>query len=431
MRRLGLAVALLITVAACADREDRLPGEREAIRPAETGEAVEVAAVPPLAIPQPQQNANWGHLNGNPTHLAPSVVLNTQLARQWSVSLGQGSSRRARLVSSPVVSDGRVFALDAAAQLTAVSTAGDVLWRTNLTPEGERGTEGFGGGIAAERGLLVVTTGFGEVLRLDPATGGILWRAEAEGAFRAAPTLAEDKVIAVARGDLAYGVDLESGTIDWRIQGVGQGAGLVGGASPAVRGPLAVLPFQSGEVRATLVRNGLTVWTAAVTGGRRDLARSRISDISGDPVIDNDVVYVSNQAGRLVALDRRNGARLWTEQDGAYGPALVVGDSLFVVSDASELLRVSARDGTVLWRKALPTFQNPQRERGPITHFGPLLAGGRLIVASSDRLLRSFDPTTGTPLGDISLPGAATAQPAIAGGVLYVVTDNGTLHALR
>ena len=426
-----VAVVLLGVLAACTERELILPGEREGIRPEVPSAAVAEGALPRLSLPTPRVNADWGHLNGGPTHVAPSVVLPQQLTRAWSVSLGQGAGRRVRLVSAPVVSGVRVFAMDAANQLTAVTTAGAILWRSELSRIGEGGTEGFGGGLAASGDVLVASTGFGEVLRLDPATGIVIWRTEVEGALRAAPTLGEGKVVVVGRGDLAYGLDLSTGEIDWRIEGIGQGAGLIGGSSAAVRGPLAVLPFLSGEGRAALVRNGLTVWTAAVTGGRRDLARAIINDISGDPVIDNDVVYVANQAGRLVALDRRAGTRLWTQQDGSYGPALVAGNGIFVVSDTAALLRLDAGDGAVLWRQPLPAYRNPNRRRVAIPHYGPLLAGGRLIVASGDGVLRSFDPATGTPLGDLGLPGAVTAQPAIAGATLYVVTEDGSLHALR
>ncbi|MEM9779871.1 MAG: PQQ-binding-like beta-propeller repeat protein, partial [Pseudomonadota bacterium] len=248
------AVVLLGVLAACTERELILPGEREGIRPEVTSAAVEEGALPRLSLPTPRVNADWGHLNGGPTHVAPSVVLPQQLTRAWSVSLGQGAGRRVRLVSAPVVSGGRVFAMDAANQLTAVTTAGAILWRSDLSRIGEGGTEGFGGGLAASGDVLVASTGFGEVLRLDPTTGSVIWRTEVEGALRAAPTLGEGKVVVVGRGDLAYGLDLSTGEIDWRIEGIGQGAGLIGGSSAAVRGPLAVLPFQSGEVRAALVR---------------------------------------------------------------------------------------------------------------------------------------------------------------------------------
>ncbi len=425
----ALAIAALLS--ACSQREEILPGEREPVRPVEEAAEAEAPRNVPIRLPGVQNSDDWSHLNGNAAHAAPHAALGGALQRIWSVDIGRGADRRVRLVSAPVVQDNVVYTLDAGATVSAVAANGSLLWQSALAPEGEKPTEGFGGGIAAESGRLVVTTGFGEVLRLDPATGGVLWRSELGGAVRAGPALAGDKAVVVARGDLAYGVDLETGALDWRVQGTGQGAGVVGGAAPAVRGPLAVLPFQSGEIRGVLVRNGLTVWTSAVTGGRRELARSTISDISGDPVIDFDIVYAANQAGRMVALDRRSGERLWTHQDGAFGPTLPVGGSVFLVSDTAELVRVSAGDGETVWSVPLPQFVEGKRRKGAIPHYGPLLAGGRLVLASGDGAIRLFDPASGAQVGQVALPGGASAAPALAGGRLYVVDRDGTLHAFQ
>jgi len=60
------------------------------------------------------------------------------------------------------------------------------------------------------------------------------------------------------------------------------------------------------------------------------------------------------------------------------------------------------------------------------------MIGGRLLVASSDGLMRSFDPTTGEELGSTPIGGGgAAAQPAIAQGTLFVVSRDGTLFAFK
>jgi len=429
-------VAALGLLAACTEGEVILPGEREDVRALEAdalplAERAPQTALPPLAIPAARTNTSWTHVSGDPTHLGQSLALSASPTRVWSTSIGEGNGKRRRVTAGPLVVGDVIYTLDAASVVTAMRAGGQAVWRSNLVPDGEGRDDTFGGGLAYGDGALVATTGYGEVLRLDPATGSILWRARSEGPFRAAPTLADGTVVAVARGDIAYGIDLQTGEVTWRVQGTGLGAGLVGGSAPAVRGPLAVLPFTSGEVTAVLVRNGLTVWNAAVTGGRRDLVIGTFDDISGDPVIDNDIVYAANQGGRMVAFDRRSGERLWTLRSGSYGPALPVGDSVFLVSDRARLLRVDARSGDVLWSVALPEWERPDRRRTAIAHFGPLLAGGRLLVASGDGLLRSFDPRTGAAVGSVEIPGGAAAQPAIANGRLYVVSSDGQLHAFQ
>ena len=64
-------------------------------------------------------------------------------------------------------------------------------------------------------------------------------------------------------------------------------------------------------------------------------------------------------------------------------------------------------------------------------HYGPVLAGGRLHVASSDGMLRSFDPASGALVGQAQIPGGAATAPVVAGQTLYVVSRDGQLHAFR
>jgi outer membrane protein assembly factor BamB len=430
-RILTVAVVLLL-VAGCGSDEPILPGERFPVRPQTAEPAAEAAAVQPLALPRPVVNAEWSHRNGTSSgRLDPPPAFSAGPQRIWTVSIGSGSARRSRLLAGPIVAGGAVFTLDAAGQLSAVTPQGQAAWRASLVPEGQAADSGPGGGMAFDSGRLFVTTGFGEVFAIDPASGGILWRTEVDAPVRAAPTVLDGRVFAVARNDTAYAFDAATGQLLWRVQGAGGGAGVLGGSTAAARGPLVVVPFSSGEVLAILARNGQQIWGTAVTGGRRELVRNRINDISGDPVFDGDVVYASNQSGRTVAVDSRSGERIWTISEGSYGPAWPAGGALFMVSDLAELVRVDALDGRIVWEVQLPQYRNERRRLNAIGHYGPILAGGRLWVASGDGVLRGFQPDNGNLVYETDLPGGAAAAPAVAKGVMYIVTQDGRLHAFQ
>lgn len=430
-----LSVVLLALALAGCERDTTLPGDRIPVRP-ETAPAPGAARAHPLSLPPATMNAEWTHRNGaaGGRLIHPSLRPVPQLI--WSVDLGAGDTKRSRLLTGPIVAGGLVFAMDAAGQLTAVTRSGQIAWTRSLVPEAQVPDSALGGGLAEAGGVLYVTTGFGEVFAIDPRSGGTIWQRTLEAPVRAAPVVAGGRVVAVQRDDVAYALDARTGETLWVVQGIG-GPGLLGGASPAADGQLVVVPFASGEVLGVLGRNGLTVWGTAVTGGRRNLARSAITDISGDPVITGDVVYASNQAGRTVRLDARTGERLWTIAEGSYGPAWPVGGSLFLLSDQGALVRADAETGELLWQVDLPElFPNPGlfgrgKPYRAIPYYGPILAGGRLWVAGADGLLRGFSPADGSALAQIPLPGGAAAQPAVAGGVMFVSTREGQLLAYQ
>jgi len=436
-RALGALLVALVALSACQDKNAPLPGTRIPIRPDEAPPAAAPSRAAPVAIPAAVMNADWTHRNGS----APGRLVNPALRPVpqlvWATDLGEGDAKRRRLLIGPIVAGGVIYAMDAGAQLSAVTRDGRIIWRRSLVPEGQKPDSGPGGGMAAVNGVLYVTTGFGEVFALDPRTGGTIWKRTLDASIQAPPLVYEGRVVAVQRDDIAVAMDARSGETLWTTQGAG-GTGLMGGASPAGDGPLVIVPFSSGELLGVLGRNGTTIWGTAITGGRRALARNRINDVTGDPVIVGDTVYASNQSGRTIRLDTQTGERAWTIGEGSYGPAWPVGSAVYLVSDVGALVRVDAESGEIVWSRQMPEFfpaRNFLWRKGKpwraVSYYGPVLAGGRLWVASADGWLRGFSPVDGSLLASIELPGGAAAAPAVAGGVLYVTTREGQLLAFQ
>ncbi|MEL6801988.1 MAG: PQQ-binding-like beta-propeller repeat protein [Pseudomonadota bacterium] len=434
-------VAATAILAACAEREERLPGERLEIRAPATASAIaaadaaaaQPAAAPPFRAPRQVANANWTHRGGDADKSVAHPALSAQPSQIWSTPVGQGNSRRHRITADPVVADGRIFTLDSRSTVTAVSTSGAVLWSRDLTPLGENADHASGGGLAVSGGRLFVTTGFGRLVALNAETGAELWVQRKNASATTAPTVFGNTVYSVSRDSRAWAVDAATGRVRWEIPGIPTQASVLGAAGPGVTSRLAVFPLPSGELVATLRQSGLQVWAASLSGGREGRVYARINDITADPVFADGRIYTGNATGRTIALNAASGERIWTANDGAMSPVQVAGGSVFLISDQNQLVRLNAADGARIWAVPLPLFVNQrERRRNEIfAHFGPILAGGRLYVASSDDTIRIFDPSTGAQTGALALPGGAAAIPAVANGTLYVVSGRGTLHAFR
>jgi outer membrane protein assembly factor BamB len=459
--RLSSCLALLAAIAvvsACQRREEILPGERLDLRALGTPEAeapldpTEAAAPDPdapsgtgrspdapanrsapITLPAAQTNAEWTHRNGSPAHRLAHPALSAAPQRVWTAPIGTGNGRKARITADPVVAGGRVFTLDAGATVAATSTAGAPLWRRDLTPPSDREGDASGGALAFGGGRLFVTSGFGTLTALDAETGAELWVQKLDAVATSAPTVVGDLVYLSARDSRAWAIRVETGRIEWQLPGTPTPSVMQGGAGPAVSDRLAIFPFGSGELVAALRQGGVRVWAATVAGQRRGRVYATISDITGDPVVDGDVLYVGNQSGRVAALRAANGERLWTAREGAYSPVWPEGGSIFLVSDQAELVRLDATTGERIWGVELPYFEadRPRRLKAVAANFGPVVAGRRVWVASDDGRLRGFDPESGALVHETEIPGGAAANPVVAGGALYVVSARGELHAFR
>lgn len=428
-------LAMGLVVSAC-DREFILEGERFPLRApfAEGAEDAPVSRAAPIRLPATQVNAAWTHRLGTPNTRISHPALGSSLAQQWAAPIGQGDGRRHRVTAEPVAANGIIYTLDSRAQITATNTAGKTVWTRDLTPTATRSDDAAsGGGLALAGGRLYVTSAFGSLTVLDASSGDVAWTKTFDAPVTAPPTIAGDRVYVVAADSTAWALETRDGKTDWQLPGTPSVASMVGGAAPAVAGTLVLFPTPAGELIAARRDTGMIEWRTSIAGTRLGVAYAQVKDITGDPVIAGNRVFIGNQSGRVMALDLADGSRLWTADEAAYGPVWPVGGSVFLMSDRNRLVRLDAKTGAFIWAQPLPLHTTErERKRAEIhAHFGPLLAGGRLVVASSDGVIRSFDPANGALVKEVALPGGAASAPITVGGTLYVVSKGGNLLAYR
>lgn len=433
---LGLMV-LGVVLSACGDDEVLLPGVREEVRAGSGPGVLAVAAddvqgTTPISLPAARSLSEWplrvGTASNNPPHASLSAT--PQLA--WSANIGTGDSRKQRLTADPVSDGARIYTLDARATVTATTPNGATVWSRSLVPGWDRAGDASGGGLAVVGGTVYATTGYGELHALEASTGNARWTQRMDAPVTT-PKVAGNLVYVVSRDNRAWAVRADNGRIEWELPGAPAPVVTATAPAPAITDRLVIFPYGSGEITAALRQSGIRVWGSGVSGQRRGVAYNQIGDITGDPVVAGGTVYAGTAAGRMVALNAGNGDRVWTVTEGAVSPLAVVGGSVFAVTDRAQLIRLDAETGETIWRTDLPFYRNQRlgRREGIFVHFGPVLAGGKLWVASSDGLLRGFDPASGNVTASVEIPGGAASRPIAFGNALYVVGRKGQLHAFR
>jgi outer membrane protein assembly factor BamB len=435
------ALAAVVALTACEKNDVILPGEREGLREV-LGQQTEMTAQSAIAtgpraaaLGSTTRNSAWLQSHVSPSGRTVNAALSAQPTEIWSAPIGQGDTRRQRIIANPVASSGRIFTLDSAATVTATASNGETLWQVDLTPARDKSDDTTGGGLAIGGGRLYVTSAFGTVTALDPATGQQIWQQELGATGTGAPAFYDGLVYLVAGDTTAWALEADNGRVRWQIDGIADVHNVAGGASPAVNDQRVVFSFGSADIQAAFRRGGLNLWTASLAGERLGRALASVDDITGDPVIVGDRVYAGNYTGRTVALDLGNGERIWAANHGAAGPVWPAGNSVYVVTDLNELVRLDSDTGETVWSSELPGYiprRRPQaRREGAYTNLGPIVAGGHVIVASSDGQLRFFDPASGELTFTAPVAAGATTAPIVVDGTLYVVSTKGRLHAFR
>ena len=428
----GLTVSLALALTACGslsaiknpfgEEEERLPGERVSVI-TDPGQ-FNAAQISPraVALPPARANAGWTQPGGSASNNLGHLALNGGVRKAWSVDAGTGSSSSGRLSAVPIVAGGRVYTLDAAGNVSAFSaSSGAKAWGVSVTPDNESSREGFGGGLAFASNTVYVTTGYGTVVALNASNGAVLWTTAIGEPIRNSPTVAGGKVFFVSTENTLHALNAGTGAKLWRSRGLPQPTTLLSNASPAVASGTVVAPFPAGDIVAFQTGSGKRAWSDSLSRSSDTTAAGILGD-PARPVIDRGVVYAVSHGGRMIATSAGSGARVWTRNIASTQMPWVAGDVVFVVDTRGRLLAIGRRDGQIRWVSDLPSSSRWS---------GPVLAGSRVWVVSGDGLLVGADARTGQLGTQIDLDTDVFVTPVVAGGRMYILSDDADLIALN
>ena len=386
-----------------------------------------------IELPPMKSNNQWALISSAISKDNPNLMLGENPSEIWSVSIGKGDSRKKRLVTDPIFYQQMIFTLDANSTASAFDTKGKLLWRKDLTPAGEKSGEIFGGGFAAGQDQLFVTLGYGFLLSLDPSTGEKNWSQRLSSAGNNTPIFKDGLVYLISGDSKAWAIDAENGRISWKVDGIGNETNLISSNSPAVSEKYALFGFGNGEIYATFKKGGYVLWSSSLSGRGDSRVISAIDDIVASPAIVGRNVYAADGSGKVVSLKIENGERNWTAPFGSSGNFWIAGKSLFFISDANKLVRLEMKTGKTVWLTELPSFaqKRPLISKKNNQHHGPIIAGDRLVIVSSDGYIRFYDPKTGQQRNKLKIKAGATANPIVVNETLYLITQDGKLRAFR
>lgn len=404
----------------------------------------------PVVLPPPYANQAWPEAGGYPTNAMYHLMASGPLNVAWEHQAGKGSDSDSRLTAPPIVTDGRVFVLDASNHVYAFNaTTGARLWKRSVAPEGEQSlwselsfglfgsdsridpTKGYGGGLGSDDGRIFVSTGFGDVFALDPASGKVLWHTHIGIPFVNAPVANGGRVFVSSVDNHLHVLNARNGQPLWEHEGISEHASILKTTSVAVANEYVIVPYTSGELFAIRVTNGHVAWSDTLTKLHSITALGELDDIAGEPVVDRNMVFAISHSGVMAAINLATGERVWTKDIAGINTPWVAGEVVYVMTTKNQLLCLERKTGKVKWIRTFPSWEDPENREGAIVWAGPVLVSNRLIVTSSNGYAESVSPYTGAILGRISIPDGEVISPVVANQMVYLYTRGAELVALR
>ena len=439
--------------------QGEIPEDSRRISILELSDTLQVpqGAAPAVVLPPAYVNTDWPQPGGNGANVVQHTGASGSLERIYSRDVGNGSNRKGFITASPVIAGGNIYVFDADNTVRAYSEAtGERLWEYKIEKQAGEATrtqgtsfvdrvrdpvgmfegsardkDSVGGGIAVDGGTLYATSGLGMIVALDAGTGAPRWVQPTRTPMHSAPVVSEGRVFAITDDNEIMAFGAADGAVQWTYQGIVETARMLTAPVPAVTGDTVIAPFSSGEVVALRAQNGGVLWQDALSSTARLTPLASLNDIAFGPVVADGFVIASAQSGVMTAFDLRTGQRIWSQPAGSLGMPWVAGDTVFTATTDGKVAALSKLDGTVQWIQQLQTFEKPDQRKDRVVWSGPVLAGERLLVASSNNQLVTLNPYDGSVIDTRKTGGDVMVPPIIANQTVYLLTDDAKLIALR
>lgn len=339
--------------------------------------------------------------------ITPSV----ELRSPWQARIGAGGIATFK----PAVVGRAVFAAAANGEVARFED-GKQVWRAELKQR-------LSGGVAADERLVVVGSLEGDVIALSADDGRPLWAARVTSEVLS-PAAIGDGVVVVRSGDhRLFAFEAADGTQRWVYQRPTPALAVRTAAAPRIAERLVFAGFPGGKLVAVTTTNGGVIWegTVALPKGATEL--ERIADVVAEPVLGQREVCAVAYQGRLACFDLASGNALWTRDVASSVGLAIDNQHVFVTDDAGAIQAFDRATGANAWKQEALQGRTPS---APVAYRNLLAIGDAQGVL---HFLRKDD-------GEFAARGQTDGSPILGAPVpsdtgLVAQTRQGSLHAFE
>jgi len=340
----------------------------------------------------------------------PATVGGVSPRLAWSVAVGPGGVGLRPAVAGNGVyaaaTDGTVVRIDAA--------TGRVVWRVSVGA-------GLSAGASSDGEQVVVAGRDGEVIAIDANDGRVRWRVPV-GPELLSPPVIGFGVVVVRAGERIVALEAQGGQQRWVWSRplpalVLRQPAPVALASVAAAGQnLAFAGLPGGRLVALSLDKGAVRWEAPVTQARGTNEIERIADVLGQPWVDGREVCAAAYQGRIACQDAASGAPLWSRDLSAWSGLNLDARYAFAPDDRGNLYAVRRPGGELAWRSEALAMRRLSQ---------PLSMGASVLVGDRAGTVHWFARETGAPQARRAIDAGPILAPLVAAGNLAIAQTVG------
>jgi outer membrane protein assembly factor BamB len=293
--------------------------------------------------------------------------------------------------------------------------SGKTVWNTDTGVK-------LSAGAGAGQGLVLAGGSKGELVALDMASGQQRWKVTLSSEVTGQLLAVTDMVIARTGDGSVHGLAVADGSSKWLYTRNLPALSLRGSGGMVVRDNVLYAGFPGGKLVALNAANGAQLWEATVALPHGATELERVSDVMGNPVVDERQVCAVAYQGRVACFDRQNGTLLWSRDTSSNSGLAMDERNVYVTDDKDAVTAYDKTSGRAGWRQ-------DKLARRQVT--APLALGAWVVVADAEGYVHVLSADDGGFVARAKVDSGVRSAPVDIGPGFAVQTTKGNVVAFR
>ncbi len=368
--------------------------------------------------------SDWPQSYNSPSHLSFNHISESNLESFKNIVSGAGEGKKSKILSQPVIYDDLIFFLDAKSNVIAFSLKDNkIIWKKNISLKNENNHD-IGGGIVIYKSSIIINSPYGQIISLEMYTGEIKWEIDVDSSIRSAPTIFDNKLLSLTSSNKLYVLNADDGDLLWQHQGIFNNTTLIDSPKVAVDENIIIVPYSNGEFFALNLNNGKEIWRNSFIDLEIKETTNAFSDIDAFPIIKKDIVIITSANGKLFAINKKTGSKLWERDISSTQTPLVNGNNIFIVNRNKEIMCLNILDGGYKW---ILSIDDALSDNKKYIWLSPVLINSQLLLVGGKKKLIVIDTYTGKIKKVKDLPNLPASSPIIVKKIPYLLLRNGDI----
>lgn len=330
---------------------------------------------------------------------------------RWHTDLGDAGAS----LLQPALTSDAIYGASGKGTLTRLDRAtGKPVWHV------ESGIT-VSGGVGSGEGLVLIGSDKGEVLAYGE-DGKLRWKSKVSSEVLSAPQAAQGVVIVRSGDGRIAGLNAADGKRLWLHERSTPALVVRSHAGVTLQRDVAFAGFAGGKLVAMKVKDGSVLWEVAVSQPRGSTELERISDITSNPVADDEQVCAIAFQGRVACYDAAQGSPLWNRDISSDKGMMLLRKYLYISDAKGSVIALDKASGSTVWKNDKLYLRDTA---------APHALGNFVAAGDHEGYLHALNREDGNFAARIKLDGSAiqTAPLGFDDGLL-VQTRDGGLYSL-